>query len=116
MALVIDTRVLLDLRLGDAVHGPPAVACLTAHASQGVLVWVIERHRDRLVRSKAGNCGENECCEKGSVHSGGSDEVLHAESRSLRRRFDREEYPPQPRCFNDDAAREFCANCIASRM
>ncbi len=38
MALVVDTCVLLDLRLGDAVHGPPAVACLSAHAAQGLLI------------------------------------------------------------------------------
>ena len=38
MALVVDTCVLLDLRLGDAVYGAPAVACLSAHAAQGLLI------------------------------------------------------------------------------
>lgn len=38
MALVVDTCVLLDLRLGEPGHGQQAVACLIAHEAQGLLV------------------------------------------------------------------------------
>jgi hypothetical protein len=38
MALVLDTCVLLDLRLGDPTHGQRAVSCLSAHASWGFVV------------------------------------------------------------------------------
>ena len=38
MAMVIDTCVLLDLRLGDPVHGPKAVACLSIHSAQDLLI------------------------------------------------------------------------------
>ena len=38
MALVVDTCVLLDVRMGDPVHGPLAAGCLQARASEGLVV------------------------------------------------------------------------------